>query len=399
MTRPSDATPQVSLAAVLIITMLGSVSTGVFWNAISFIAKYGYDFSEERNAVLYLIMGVVYAVGAFTSGPVSRRWSRRLTVRGVLAVAFAGQAIGTALPWLDPREWTLWTSALIVSYLSSVVWPIVESYLVSGRHGRAMRSAIGWFNVVWMTFVAVPLIAMAPFLQAHAPLIVPAVAVINVLAALATALVPPRPAAHDVDETARHVGDEYGWLRRSVQVLLPISYVLIAAVTPVVPYRFEALEVPVEFQTPIKASWMIVRVAVVIVMWRVAFWHGRWGALLASGVLIGAGYGLIIVAPTLGLMLVGFAAFGAGLGMVYYAALYYALAVGAAEVDAGGRHEGLIGLGYTAGPMAILIGYAVHAVAALDRTWAILIPVGMLFLLAALAAFGPYRRARARRAA
>jgi hypothetical protein len=39
------------------------------------------------------------------------------------------------------------------------------------------------------------------------------------------------------------------------------------------------------------------------------------------------------------------------MGLTYYAALYYALAVGHAEVDAGGNFEALIGLGYCVGPL------------------------------------------------
>ena len=47
---------------------------------------------------------------------------------------------------------------------------------------------------------------------------------------------------------------------------------------------------------------------------------------------------------------------GVGMGAVYYAALYYGLAVGHADVDAGGTHEGLIGVGYCLGPLVALAG-------------------------------------------
>ena len=70
------------------------------------------------------------------------------------------------------------------------------------------------------------------------------------------------------------------------------------------------------------------------------------------------GFAMIVTAMSLPLMLAGFAAFGAGMGIVYYAALYYAMAVGRAEVDAGGTHEGLIGLGYSIGPLTGLISLA-----------------------------------------
>ena len=98
-------------------------------------------------------------------------------------------------------------------------------------------------------------------------------------------------------------------------------------------------------------------------------------------------------------MLVGFGAFGAGMGIVYYAALYYAMAVGRAEVDAGGTHEGLIGGGYTIGPLVGLAGMGIARVLIPPVAEAQVI-VGMVWATVALAgaaAARPYRRARAAR--
>ena len=38
---------------MLVVTFLLSLGTGVFWNAIGFVAKHGYGFSQERTLVLY----------------------------------------------------------------------------------------------------------------------------------------------------------------------------------------------------------------------------------------------------------------------------------------------------------------------------------------------------------
>jgi hypothetical protein len=43
--------------------------------------------------------------------------------------------------------------------------------------------------------------------------------------------------------------------------------------------------------------------------------------------------------------------------MIYYAALFYGMAVGGGEVEAGGKHEAVIGLGYLGGPVLALGGY------------------------------------------
>ena len=93
-------------------------------------------------------------------------------------------------------------------------------------------------------------------------------------------------------------------------------------------------------------------------------------------------------------MLVGVACLGTGLGIIYYAALYYAMAVGRAAVEAGGVHEGLIGAGYTCGPLAGLLGVAI----APGRAAGIIGVVWTGTALGAVAAARPYLRARRKRA-
>jgi MFS family permease len=56
-----------------------------------------------------------------------------------------------------------------------------------------------------------------------------------------------------------------------------------------------------------------------------------------------------------GLLLGGLAVFGVGMGIVYSGAIYYAMEVGSAQVEAGGTHEALIGVGYTLGPALALV--------------------------------------------
>ena len=52
----------------------------------------------------------------------------------------------------------------------------------------------------------------------------------------------------------------------------------------------------------------------------------------------------------------GLIAIGIGHGLLYYSALYYAMRLERADVDAGGMHEALIGVGYVVGPGAALAG-------------------------------------------
>jgi hypothetical protein len=197
---------------------------------------------------------------------------------------------------------------------------------------------------------------------------------------------------HDPDVAVANVSAEYPMLLRSARVLLPTSYLLNAAMSPILPYRFaqlrEEMEFSIQMETPAAATWMVCRVVAMLVMWRVGFWHGRWGTLLLGGATMTGGFGLVVLAPDLWWLLVGLGVLGVGLGMVYYAALYYAMSVGRAEVDAGGTHEALIGMGYSLGPLAGLLGTAIGGGAAVvGIVWAM---VG----LGAASALQPYRRAR-----
>lgn len=393
-TTAADGRGVAPLGAVLAVTFLASLGTGVFWNAIGFVAKHAYGFSQQRTLVLYLVMGAVYTIGAARAGPVTRWCERWISPRGLLAVVIAAQGVLCAGPIVFEGAWALWVTIIGVSYASSLVWPLMESYVVAGRHGPDMRSSIGWFNLTWMSAVSLPLLLMPPILEHHAEWAVGALTFANFAALGPLLLFPRRHAAHDDALSAVHVPGEYGMLMRSARVLLPLSYVLMAAMSPVLPYRFETLGANVMFETPATATWMIARVVAMFVLWRSAFWHGRWGTLVLGGVSMAGGFGLIVLAPSVPLMLVGFTGFGVGLGIIYHSALYYGMAVGRAEVDAGGAHEALIGAGYAVGPAAALLGTALGGpVAIVAICWGVL-------GLAAAPAVRPYQSARrARRVA
>lgn len=373
------------------VTFVCSLGTGVFWHGIPFIAKHTYDFSQVRNLLLAGAMGAIYTLGAFTAGALTRRLERRLSPRDVLGAAIAVLSLVCLAPILVRGEWALWLAALVGTYVTSIIWPVIESYVTAGRHGASMRSALGWFNLTWAPAVAIPLFVMAPILERHGEWAISGFASVGLVGLVLLAWFAPRPVHHDPETADAHVGPEYRLLLRSARVLLPVSYVLSAAMNPILPYRFEDLGVDVGWETPAAATWIVVRVITFLLLWRLGFWHGRWGALLLGAIAMTGGFALVVAGPTIATVLAGLACLGVGLGVIYYAALYYAMAVGRAQVDAGGTHEGLIGAGYTVGPLAGLGGVAMGGGAAIVAwVWAL---VG----LAGIPAVTPYLVARRRR--
>jgi hypothetical protein len=382
------ATP---LGAVLGLTFLCSLGTGVFWHGVPFIAEQTYGFSQPRTLLLAATMGGIYTVGAFTAGGLTRLVERWLSPRGVLGWCVTVLGVVCLAPIAVNGAWALWVAALVGTWVTAIIWPIVESYVTAGRHGPEMRRAIGRFNLTWAPAVAIPLFAMAPILEAHGAWTIGAVSAICAAGLIVITWFRRGPGHHDPETAAAHVGREYALLLHSARVLLPLSYVLTSAVSPILPYRFGDLAIAVEFRTPIAATWILLRLLVFVTMWRLGFWHGRWGTLLLGGSAMTGGFALVVAGPNLASIIAGLAVLGAGVGVVYYATLYYAMAVGRAAVDAGGKFEGLIGAGYAAGPLVGLLGSAVAGPLGI---------VGAVWTLVGLAgapAIGPYVRARRQR--
>jgi MFS family permease len=390
---PTNA-PPASAAVLMAITFLASFGTGVVWNGLAFITRDRYGYGEGENLLLALSNGAFYVAMAFAAGPIVRRLGRRISARGVVLATLLLQAACCPIPMLVDHPIAIWPVGAIISGASALMWPLVESYLAAGRHGRSMRQTIGWWNLVWMTAVTLSILLMGPFLATGRPeWILAALGVLFLLAALFTVGLPTRPGDHPHETVGGHVTPRYPSLLASVRVLLPLSYVLVGAISPLIPFLLDGLGTAIALQTPIASVWLLARVAAVAVLWRTHFWHGRWSTLLVASLLLVGGFAAMVLATSIVGMVAGLAAFGVGQGVVYYTALYYAMAVGRAEVDAGGTHEALIGLGYGIGPALAFGGAAIAGPAGI--VGAIWLCVGVASIPAAL----PWWRERRPRAA
>ncbi|MBL22251.1 MAG: hypothetical protein CMJ37_05415 [Phycisphaerae bacterium] len=361
----STPTTNVSLPPVWVIftiTIAGSSSTGLFWNALGFIAKHAYGFSRIENLSLYLCMGLVYAASAWKAGSVGKifGWSDR---GGVVLCVF-GMAVGLAIPAVWATKLGLWIAGIWVSGVSALLWPVVHAYLAGGRPPDRVARVQGVFNLIWMTSVTIPMFILPPFLDtgARGVFLVSAFTLLVVLP-LAWRLPSMTPRAF-VDASGDSGSASHpGWqalLIRSRRWLI-VTYLFMSAFPPLLPYAFEASGIASTLETPLTGTWMVVRVLFVAFLWRTTFWQGHRLFLIGAGLLGTLGFGLALGAgflpgPPLPWMVFGFILFGLGAGASYHAALAYGMVVGEAEVDAGGTFEALIGLGYAGGPAAGLLG-------------------------------------------
>jgi len=344
------------------LTFVCSLGTGVLWNAIYFIAESEYAFTRTDTLLLAFVSGIFYTVFAVGAGRIVRAVERHMSPRSALALVLLAQAALAPLVLMIPGVATLWIATVVMMSLGALQWPIVQHFLVSGRHGPSMRSAIGWFNATWMAATAISLALIGP-LEAGGLMkwAIPALLPINLIALGFLAGFPAHPAHHDGAEQSRHVPASYGPLLAASRVLHPLGYLVIGALSPILPYLFTNLGTPDALQAPIGSTWHVARFLAVLVLWWTAFWHGRAQTLVLAGLLLAGGFALAVGSPSEPLLMAGLAALGAGQGIIYYNAIYYGLALGGAKVEAGGMHEALVGGGYFLGPLLGLASLSVGA--------------------------------------
>jgi hypothetical protein len=248
--------------------------------------------------------------------------------------------------------------------VSGALWPIVEGYVSGGRSGAGLRSALGRFNIVWSSATVAGYWLIGPLVKDQGALAIFLVAILHVASLLLFPFLGREPARH-IDELHEPHPPVYRQLLVTFRVLLPTSYLVVMALSPFLPTILTRLEISTAWQTPLAATWMLGRLATFALMERWHSWHGRWYPAVAGVALLLGGFAIAVLCPHLAartmaipLLLAGLAAFGVGMATIYAAALYYAMAVGRAQVEAGGKHEALIGLGYTAGPACGLLAVA-----------------------------------------
>jgi hypothetical protein len=366
-----------ALWATYAFTFVNSLGTGVVTGGLFFIAEASYGFSPAQNFLMGVVQGITYIASAGWSGKMVR-WAqgRGVSSRGMLLWIMLALAALCAVPWIAMRwvagaSWPIWIVAGLYMPLTGVLWPLVESHLSGGRSGAGLRRATGWWNVVWSSAIAVTYLLIAPYVKERAALALAFMGGWHVLGAGLLWWFSREPAAHVHGEHEPHPA-VYERLLTSFRLLLPTSYFVSSALTPYLPTVMDALKIPEQMRTVAATAWLVPRVLTFALLGFWGGWHGRWFPTVVGAVFLVVGFGLCVLSPAmmpsrdiaLMSLFAGLAVFGVGMGTIYSGAIYYALEVGKAEVDAGGTHEALIGVGYMAGPLAGL-----GAVGAVQAGW------------------------------
>ena len=337
------------------ITCVNSLGTGVLWNGLSFLVEREYAYTRQETLALYVGTALAYAVAAWWTGSLLRRLGNHVSPRAFLGWIFVAQGLAAPLVLVPGSSIGLVVAATVLSVAGAMMWPVVEAYVSSGKDGHAMRRSIGLWSINWMVSVGACLLLMAPlYATGHTRWAMVAVLPISVLSIVCLRFLPREPAPHGAEH--HDAPESYRPMLASARVLLPTAYVVIGAISPILPYAIEELSIDPAWRTPLGSLWLFVRAAAVSVLAVTHFWHGRWQGLVLAATALAGGFTMAALAPNTATLVAGLVAIGIGHGLLYYSALYYAMRLERADVDAGGMHEALIGVGYVVGPGAALAG-------------------------------------------
>ncbi len=354
--------------AIFVTTFINSLGTGVVTNGIFFLTSGAYGFSRTQNYLLGVVLGVTYIAGALATGPCIARLRRRgVASRTLLVAVCVALAALCVIPWGARRAgiegaWPIWTLVVLYSPLTGVLWPIVEGYISGGKSGERLRGVMGRWNVVWSGAVVLSYWFMSPLIERHATETILGLGLLHLASGWFIVKAFARePGEHALEAHEPHP-PVYAHLLITLRILLPVAYVVSSTLGPYLPDALGGLGVAASVQTLVASLWLVPRVITFLVMERWHGWHGRWWiVVVAAGLLVG-GFTLAVLAPLgsrlglsngacLGALMAGLVCFGTGMASIYSGALYYAMEVGDAEIDSGGHHEALIGLGYAVGPL------------------------------------------------
>ncbi|MDQ2643101.1 MAG: MFS transporter [Myxococcota bacterium] len=379
--------------AMLWFTFIESLATILLERGVYFYTHDILRLGERDNLLLATAFGVAYVVGALASHAAALRLGERRLLLSAQAALFALH-VGVAF---FPDAATLAVCFPLIGLLQGLKWPVVESFVSAGHRPAELAVVLGRFNVTWASAVPVALIVSGPLIAsgAQSSLFVAAAAG-NVLGFGLAALQPAVPEHLDDAHPERPTEGEvlrFGALLAAARWSMLLSYALLFLLAPLLPQVLDHLALGVSAATQVAAMLDVARVATFWALGRFLGWRGRALPIVISIAALPLSFVLILFGGNVAAIVLGELAFGVCSGLLYTAALYYAQLVKNASVEAGGAHEGLIGVGFALGPLLGLVAELLERSAG-SRPLSVLLSLGPVCAVLSMLALSSLRARR-----
>ena len=337
---------------------LNSLSTSYFSSYLYFLLRDRFDFGNLGNLSVSALGGFVYAFAAWQGG----RFAQRFGYFTSLRTGFGGMAAFLMLGWLVPTLPAAVLAFVGWAGMMCFTWPALEALVSDGVSDDVLPKNLGVYNVVWAATAAAMYFVGGTLYETlgHDSIFwLPALANIGLCLivlrlgknpVLTAPAVLPAVASHPPAVAALNQPLSPQTFLRMGWVAIPFSYMGITAVNAVIPSLATTLELSTAQAGLFCSIWWFVRMATFVALWQWTGWHYRFRWLLGAFLGLTAGFGLLLLSHSIGLLVVAQSLFGISVGLIYYSSLFYSMDVGETKGEHGGLHEAMIGAGMFLGP-------------------------------------------------
>jgi len=161
---------------LIVCELLQSCPSTFFLYGEPFYARRLYHWGADKIALTQVLSGLCIAIGAFLGGQISHRIGSRNAMQAGIAGSVSGVLLGLlATPYIGVAALTI--AIAVVSFSQALVWPGIESALVSGESREGVQRYVGYYNLTWSFGTATAFFVTTPTLKAfgsNALFVVPA---------------------------------------------------------------------------------------------------------------------------------------------------------------------------------------------------------------------------------
>jgi MFS family permease len=339
---------------LLLITFLATAAEIVTTRAVFFFVTNRFQFEQSQNLGIALGFSTVGALGALFSHRIARMIGNRTTLLASMAInLFCDAAV-----IVHPAPAFIVAGTIIKGGCVLTMWPIVEAYVTAGLSPRQTASALGGFNIAWTAAIPI-MLAISGALIDHTKMgvfLVPMALQVVVLYLFTTLEADPvqLPDDHPSALPQSHERHYANMLRSSRFTVLSMNAGL-AFVNPLLPTLLQNLHYSATQATAIAAIMDVARVAAIIAMFFIPWWHGRRSFLLIIILAVPVSLLFLLKGGSITALVIGEVIFGFAGGAAYFAGIYYSMVLHRSG-EGGAMHEMLGQVGSVLGPGAGLVG-------------------------------------------
>ncbi|MDD4872118.1 MAG: MFS transporter [Kiritimatiellae bacterium] len=340
---------------ILLVTFMESIATILVERGIYFYTEKFYHFEKIHNLLLAFLFGLFYAGAAVTTERISSRFGEKRTLLAIMLLHIPMLVLFQA-----GNSSMLILGTIFSAILYGFKWPIIESFMMSGDTPNIAIKSIGRFNVSWSCSVPIALLIAGRLIDINHWALFAVSGIITLISIVFVTLLPPKPTHLSEDHPERPVEEtlsSYRSLLTASRWLMFCSYCFLWTLAAILPIIFNRMQVSVTYASPLSSIIDVMRATMFVLCQFWTAWHGRKMPLVLIMAGLPLGFVLAMFGANIPVIILGEIVFGLSAGMCYYAALYYAMVIKNASVEAGGAHEGVIGMGFAVGPMLTAIGF------------------------------------------